>query len=657
MIPEVGNFALVAALMAAIYQAVFPFAGVLGRDQALAATAASASIAQLGLVLLAFILLTIAHATSDFSVLNVVQNSHTAKPFVYKLTGVWGNHEGSMLLWVLILALFGAALAGVRNEDAKLKAKTLAVQGAVAAAFLAFIIFTSNPFARVFPAPADGMDLNPLLQDPGLIIHPPFLYLGYVGYSVVFSFAVAGLLRGKIDADWARAVRPWALAAWVFLTIGIALGSWWAYYELGWGGFWAWDPVENASFMPWLAGTAFLHSVRVLEKRDGLKVWTVLLAILAFSLSLVGTFLVRSGILTSVHAFAVDPTRGVFILAILGAAIGGSLLVFALRAPLLKSTAAFSPVSREGAILFNNILMSTACVTVFVGTFYPLFIDVLTGQRISVGAPYFNAVFRPIGLILFLVIAPAAALGWKNGDISGALRRLWPAGLAALAVFALALFIAWPKHATAAVGAGLAVWAGAGTIIDFLRRINVRANSIGGALANIGALPRSYVGMSLAHLGVAIVLIGILGAGLWRSEKVVFMQPEERVVIGGYDVRLDAIIEREGPNFIAETATFTVMREERMLRALSSERRYYPVRGMQTTEAGIWTSLKGDLYLTVGERHPERGQVVRAFYNPFAVWMWIGSGVITLGGAVAAVPRRRRQQASAASKATVKAPA
>ncbi len=649
MIPELGQFVLILALGAALLQAVLPMAGAARGDKVLIASARSTAIAQFILVALAFAALTWAHANSDFSVRNVVENSHTAKPFAYKLSGVWGNHEGSILLWALILAGYGGVLATAAARNETLQARALAIQGAVAAAFLAFIIFTSNPFARVFPAPPDGLDLNPLLQDPGLVIHPPFLYLGYVGFSITFAYAIAGLMAGKIDRDWAAAVRPWALAAWVFLTIGIALGSWWAYYELGWGGFWAWDPVENASFMPWLAGTAFIHSVRVLEKRDALKVWTVLLAISAFSLSLIGTFLVRSGLITSVHSFAVDPTRGVFILVILAAVIGGSLLLFALRAPLLTSNARFSPVSREGSIIANNILLSVACVTVFVGTFYPLFIDVISGNRLSVGAPYFNATFMPLMALLLLVMAPAAMLSWKRGDIGQAMRRLWPVGVVALLMIGLSLFLTWPKHVAAGLGVGLAVWAGAGAVLDLARHARVRADGPLGALKNIAALPRAYVGMSVAHFGLAIVAIGVLGAGVWRSETVVFMNPEDAINVGGYEVTLKAVNQAQGPNYVFERADFDVHRNGKFLRVLAAERRFYPVRGMQTTEAGIWASLKGDLYLVIGEHNEEFGAVVRAWYNPFAVWLWIGSGIMALGGFIAALPRpaARRQAVTA----------
>ncbi|MBT8473232.1 MAG: heme lyase CcmF/NrfE family subunit, partial [Marinicaulis sp.] len=618
-----------------------PFAGLRESNAALYGVARKSALTQGALILLAFLALTYAHATSDFSVVNVVENSHSAKPAIYKFTGVWGNHEGSMLLWVLILAGFGAVLATSRDQArTELNALALGAQGMVAAAFLAFILFTSNPFARILPAPADGMDLNPLLQDPGLAIHPPFLYLGYVGLSITFAFAVAGLLQGKIDEDWARAVRPWTLAAWVFLTIGIALGSWWAYYELGWGGFWAWDPVENASFMPWLAATAFIHSVRVVEKRGALKVWTVLLAILGFSLSLVGTFLVRSGLLTSVHAFAVDPTRGVFILAILAAAIGGSLFLFAVRAPLLKDSAAFDPVSRESAILLNNVFLATACATVFIGTFYPLFIDVLSGERLSVGAPFFNATFLPLMALMLLMIAPGAAMAWKKGDLKKTLQGLWPVALASIVVVVVAASLAWPKTIAAAFGAGLAAWAMGGAAMDFAKRTKLFSKSERDSWSRFKSLPRPYLGMTIAHIGLGVLIVGVMGAGVWRTEVVKLMQPADVISVGGYDATLREVVRDEGPNFLAERAVFDVARNGKPLRSLSTERRFYPVRQMQTTEAGIWTTLKGDLYLTLGERPAGGGWAVRAYFNPFAVWLWIGSGLIALGGAVAAMKKR-----------------
>jgi cytochrome c-type biogenesis protein CcmF len=535
-----------------------------------------------------------------------------------------------MALWALILAVYGAGVALSGRRDL-LTARTLAVQGLIAAAFLAFVIFTSSPFARLFPAPADGQDLNPLLQDPGLAIHPPFLYLGYVGYSIVFAYAVAGLIGGRIDEHWARAARPWALAAWTFLTIGIALGSWWAYYELGWGGFWAWDPVENASFMPWLAGTALIHSIRVLEVRGAFRAWTTLLAILAFSLSLVGTFLVRSGLLTSVHAFAVDPARGLFILAILGVFIGGALTLFALRGPGLKAVSNYETVSREGGLLVNNVIMVASCATVFIGTFYPLFVDVMSGEKLSVGAPYFNLVFMPFMAFALLIMGPAATLAWKKGSVRDALSRVWPAAIVAIAALVLTLFIAAPRLVAAAAGVGLAVWAGGVAVLDFARRVRLFEKN---AFARIGALPRSYLAMLTAHLGFAILAIGVIGVGVYKSETIAYAREGDVVSVGGFDAKLVSVVESQGPNYVAELSTFDISKDGRTLASLTAERRFYPVRGMQTTEAAIATDLAGDLYLTVGEFNEGRGWVVRAWRHPLTVWMWIGAALIALGGFV-----------------------
>lgn len=647
MTAEIGQILVILALVAALYQGVFPLAGAHAGDAALMRTGRTAAFAQLFLVAAAFAALTVAHAGSDFTVRNVVENSHTAKPFIYKVTGVWGNHEGSMLLWALILAAYGAAVAATAKAGA-LTARVLGVQGLIAAAFLGFIIFTSNPFARVFPAPADGQDLNPLLQDPGLIIHPPFLYLGYVGFSVAFAYAVAGLISGRIDETWARAARPWALAAWTFLTIGIALGSWWAYYELGWGGFWAWDPVENASFMPWLAGTALIHSIRVLEVRGAFKAWTVLLAILAFSLSLVGTFLVRSGVLTSVHAFAVDPARGMFVLLILVLFIGGALTLFALRGPSLTSDAQFSAVSREGGLLINNVILVVSTATVFIGTFYPLFIDVLTGEKLSVGAPYFNLVFLPFMALALLIMAPASAIAWKRGSIRDALRRIWPAALAGAAALFIALWLASPKNVAAAAGAGLALWAGAGVIADFVRRVRLFERNAGARIVN---LPHSYVAMTIAHLGFTVVAIGVLGAGVWKSETIAFAREGDTVSVGGFEATLQSVRDAQGPNYAAEQATFAITRNGAALPVMTAERRFYPVRGMQTTEAAIATDLSGDLYVTVGEFNPERGWVVRAWRHPLTVWMWIGAGLIAFGGLVGIGFGERKRLRAASSAA------
>ena len=636
MFAEIGQVALAAALFVSIFQGVFPLLGAHGGDARLKAASATAARLQFMAVSVAFAMLAAAHIASDFSVLNVFENSHTAKPFVYKVSGVWGNHEGSMLLWSLILAAFGAALSFRPHSD--LTARTLGVQGLLAVLFLAFIIFTSNPFVRIAPVPANGQDLNPLLQDPGLALHPPFLYLGYVGFSIVFSFAVAGLLAGRIDRDWARSVRPWALASWSFLTIGIALGAWWAYYELGWGGFWAWDPVENASFMPWLVGTALIHSLRVTQARGAFKAWSALLAILAFSFSLAGTFLVRSGILTSVHAFAVDPARGVFILAILAIVVGGSLTLFAARGPALRPEGGFAPISREAGIGANNVILLSSCAVVFIGTFYPLFVDVISGEKLSVGAPYFNAVFTPFVLALLAVIGPAAALPWRRGAVGVLARRLAPAGFAALGAMALAAWLASPKTIASILCVSLAVWAGGATIADFAAKARFREP---GASGRVARLPPSARAMTLAHIGLAVLTIGVVGAGAWKSETLVYAEPGDVLNVGGTHVRFDGVSAGSGPNFRAESATFAVLDEDRVERIVVAERRFYPVRGMQTTEAGIWTRLSGDLYMTIGDEVEGRGRVVRAWRYPLTIWMWIGAALMAFGGLVGVVTARK----------------
>src|SRR5438093_3312806 len=526
MIAESGHYALVLALALALVQMTGPFVGARKNDPVLMAVAGPTAVAQWCFVALAFGALMICYVRSDFSVLNVFENSHSAKPLVYKLSGVWGNHEGSMLLWVFILTIFGAlvALFGA-NLPARLKASVLAVQSSIAAAFLLFILITSNPFLRVSEAPFEGRDLNPILQDPGLAIPPPLLYVGYVGLSISFSFAIAALIEGRIDAAWARWVRPWTLLAWIFLTLGIAMGSYWAYYTLGWGGWWFWDPVANASFMPWLAATALLHSALVMEKRDALKVWTTLLAILAFSLSLIGTFLVRSGVLTSVHAFATDPMRGVFILMILAVFIGGSFALFALRAPLLKQGGLFAPVSREGALVLNNLFLVTACATVFVGTLYPLALEAITGEKISVGAPFFNWTFGPLFVPLLLTMPFGPLMAWKRGDLLGVAQRL--IGAAAIAVIAIAVTFAAEGGGPILVpfAIGLALFVIAGAVTDLIERTGLLKVPVRTALARARGLPRSTWGSALAHFGLGVTLLGIVGETQLGTERIAELKP------------------------------------------------------------------------------------------------------------------------------------
>jgi len=637
MTPELGHFALILAFAIALVQGPALFIGARGGDQSFATFGRRASIIVFALIAIAFSFLMHAYAISDFSVVNVYENSHSAKPFIYKLTGTWGNHEGSMVLWVLILALFSAVLAMQgRAAPRDLLLLTLGVQSLIVAAFLAFILFTSNPFLRLFPAPPDGTGLNPLLQDPGLAIHPPFLYLGYVGFSIPFSFAVAALIRGKADTVWARLMRPWALIAWTFLTIGIMLGSWWAYYELGWGGWWAWDPVENASFMPWLAGTALIHSIRVVERRDAMKGWAVLLAITAFSLSLVGTFLVRSGVLTSVHAFAVDPARGVFILLILVAAIGGSLTLFAARANAFSATGAFAPVSREGALVVNNVLLLVACAVVFVGTFYPLFIDVISGEKISVGAPYFNLVFTKIA-----ALTVGTLLAWKKGNLKASMQRLWPAAAAALVAAIVVGVFADRARVAGAFAFALVIWLGAGAVTDIAERIKLFRAPLGDSLGRAKGLPRAAWGASIAHAGLAVFALGAAGLSLWKSETVQLMAEGDVAEVAGYSVTLQSVERLRGPNYEAERATFVAEKSGQSF-ALSGERRFYPVRRMETSEAAIKAHGPGDLYISFGENTSGRGWPVRLFFNPFVGCLWWGAGVTAFGGLVAFSDRGKK---------------
>ncbi len=528
MIPELGHYALMLALGLALIQGIMPIVGTRTNDPVLMSIAAPAALAQFVFVAIAFLALAECYVASDFSVLNVYENSNSAMPLIYRLTSIWGNHEGSMMLWVSILAFFGAlvALFGT-NLPVTLKANALAVQAWIAAAFHLFILVTSNPFLRVADAPFEGRDLNPILQDPGLAFHPPMLYLGYVGFSIAFSFAIAALIEGRIDAAWARWVRPWVLGAWMCLTLGIAGGSYWAYYELGWGGFWFWDPVENASLMPWLAGTALLHSAVVMEKRGALKVWTILLAIIAFSLSLIGTFLVRSGVLTSVHAFAVDPTRGIFILAILIVFIGGALALYAWRAPLLKQGGLFAPISREGALVFNNLFLTSACATVFVGTLYPLALEALTGDKISVGPPFFNATFGPLFIPLMLAMPFGPLLGWKRGDIVGAAQRLLAAAVLAAVAVAAAFAIEHGGPVLAPFGVGIAVFVMAGAVTDIAERTMILRVPMRATLMRAIGLPRSVWGTAFAHFGIGVTLLGIVAVTAWGSERIAAVKPGE----------------------------------------------------------------------------------------------------------------------------------
>jgi cytochrome c-type biogenesis protein CcmF len=670
MIAEIGHYALVLALGIAVVQAVLPLLGAARRDMALMEVGRSAALAQLAFVALAFLALTHAYVVSDFSVRNVAENSNSAIPLLYKVTGVWGNHEGSMVLWALILALFGGAVALLgRNLPPTLKARVLAVQAMTGVAFLAFIVFTSNPFDRLDPAPIDGRDLNPLLQDPGLAFHPPFLYLGYVGFSTTFSFAVAALIEGRVDPAWARWVRPWTLGAWAALTLGIALGSWWAYYELGWGGWWFWDPVENASFMPWLIGTALLHSAIVAEKRDALKTWTVLLAILAFALSLIGTFLVRSGVLTSVHAFAVDPARGLFILLILIVAIGGSLALYAWRAPMLKTGGLFAPISREGMMVLNNLLLTTACATVFLGTLYPLFLDAVAGSKISIGPPFFNATFVPLTIPLVVAMAAGPMIAWKRGDLAGALSRLWVAAVAAALVALLSM--ANYGVALAALGMALAAWASAGALVEVAERIRLFRAPLADSWRRAAGLPRAAWGTTIAHFGVGIFIAGVAASSAWQVEKVQLVRPGDTVEISGYSFTFKGAVEERGPNYVARRGTFEVTKNGRPIATLEPAKRFFPVTRQTTTEAAIHTLWIADLYAVIAD--PQEAQpsgnaafpadtdsawAARLYYNPLVPWIWIGAVIMALGGVVSLTDRRHRVGAPVPARAqTAAAPA
>jgi len=652
MIAEIGHYALVLALGLALIQAIVPVVGARLNDGTLMGVAETTALGQFIFVATAFAALTACYVFSDFSVANVFENSHSAMPLIYKFTSVWGNHEGSMLLWVLILSLFGASVAAFgSNLPAPLKANVLAVQSWIASAFYLFILVTSNPFLRLPDAPFEGRDLNPILQDIGLAIHPPLLYLGYVGFSISFSFAIAALIEGRIDAAWARWVRPWALAAWMCLTLGIAMGSYWAYYELGWGGFWFWDPVENASLMPWIAGTALLHSAVVMEKRNALKVWTILLAILTFSLSLIGTFLVRSGVLTSVHTFASDPTRGVFILAILVLFIGGALALYAWRAPLLKQGGLFAPISREGALVFNNLFLTAACATVFTGTLYPLALEALTGEKISVGAPFFNLTFGPLFVPLLLAVPFGPLMAWKRGDLLGVAQRLIGAAGLALVVIAVAFVLTQGGPVLAPFGIGLALFVMAGAVTDLIERVGLLRVPLPTALARARGLPRSAFGTTVAHFGLGVSLLGIVCASTWGAEKIVALKPKQTVSLRSYDLTFDGIVTRQGPNYRELAARFTVRQGGNAIGLMEPSKRTFPSRQSSTTEAALMTRGASQLYLSLGDMNDDGSIAVRLYHKPLVLLIWLGAVVMFLGGALSLSDRRLRIGAPRPAKA------
>ncbi|MFW8593199.1 heme lyase CcmF/NrfE family subunit [Cribrihabitans neustonicus] len=643
MITELGHFALILAFMIALVQMVVPLIGAQKRWPGWMAVAEPAAQAQFLFTAFAFGALMWAFITSDFSLKLVTLNSHSAKPMLYKISGTWGNHEGSMLLWVLIVALFGA-LASVFGEGLPptLKARVLSVQAAIGVAFFAFILFTSNPFERLAVPPFDGQDLNPLLQDPGLAFHPPFLYLGYVGLSMAFSFAVAALIEGRIDAAWGRWVRPWTLAAWIFLTIGIALGSWWAYYELGWGGFWFWDPVENASFMPWLLAAALLHSAIVVEKRESLKSWTILLAILAFGFSLIGTFIVRSGLLTSVHAFANDPERGVFILIILAVFTGGALTLFAARAQAMEAKGVFGVVSRESALVANNILLAVSCFVVFFGTLWPIVAEMAFDRKLSVGPPFFNSAFTPFMVALGLILPLGAMLPWKRGRLGRAAWQLRYVFLLAVALGVLAWALQTGRSALGPVGLFLGAWVVFGAFTDLWLRVG-RSNR----LRRLTRLPRADWGKAVAHAGLGITIFAIAGLTAWEQEDIRVAQIGEPFSVGAYELELAEVKRARGPNYFTSMARIEVTREGQPVATLYPEKRDYPVARMPTTEAAIDYRLTRDLYVVIGDRQDNGGWTVRTYIKPLANWIWGGAILMALGGLLSLSDRRFRVAAGA----------
>ncbi|WP_041794854.1 heme lyase CcmF/NrfE family subunit [Pararhodospirillum photometricum] len=647
MIAEFGHFCLVLALCVAAAQSLLPLLGARHGNVAWMEAGRRASFALFPLIAAAFGALTYAYVVSDFSLVNVIENSHTDKPLLYKVSGVWGNHEGSLLLWIVILAAFSFAMSLLGGSlPPALRARALAIQALIITGFLLFILFTSNPFLRVPEgmAPINGQGLNPMLQDPGLAFHPPMLYAGYVGFSMAFSLAIAALIEGRVDAAWARWVRPWTLIAWVFLTLGIALGSWWAYYELGWGGWWYWDPVENASFIPWLAGTALLHSAIVVEKRDSLKAWTVFLAIVTFSLSLVGTFLVRSGVITSVHAFATDPTRGLFILILLAVTIGGSLTLFAVRAPVLKAGGLFAPVSREGSLLVNNLLMSTASLTVLLGTLYPLIADAFQWGKVTVGAPFFNSVFVPLMVPMVALMAVGPMLSWKRADLAGALGRLKVAFGAAVGIALLTYGLAGGGLAEvgAAFGFGLAAWLAVGTLVDLSERLRLGREPWTEVQRRLRLQPRATWGLVLGHLGTALVVVGIAGNTAWKQEAVQALKPGESKDLAGTTFTLVDVALEEGPNYTSITGTVRLTRDGQEIAVLHPERRAYRTPPMPTTESAIHTNGLSDTHAVIGEPTGDGGFVTRFYYEPAVPFLWYGALLMSLGGLMSVSDRRHR---------------
>ena len=657
MIAELGHFALALALILACAQSSLPLLGAELRDGRMMAVAAPLALGQCLAIASAFGCLMYCYAINDTTVVNVVQNSHSAKPLLYKITGTWGNHEGSLLLWIMILGLCGAAVAGFgRNLPTALRARVLGVLGLISTGFLTFMLRTSNPFDRTWPPAPDGQGLNPVLQDIGLAMHPPLLYLGYVGYAVTFAFAIAALIEGRVDAAWGRWVRPWSLAAWSFLTLGIALGSWWAYYELGWGGYWFWDPVENASLLPWLTGTALLHSAIVVEKRDALKTWTILLAIIAFAMSLLGTFLVRSGVLNSVHSFANDPERGLFILGLLMTYVVGALLLFAWRAQAMIPTGIFAPVSREGAIVLNNLLVCSITAVVFVGTLWPMFADALFGTKVSVGPPFFNTAVFPLAVPLLLAMAAGPLMPWKRAQLLPVVMRLWWCAVLALAAFFLALLLSG-ERVLPALGFGFAAWVIGAAGADLADRTALFRTSLPNAWGRARNLPRAAWGAAIAHAGIGVTAAGIAGMGL-AQERLVALAAGESTTLAGYEWRLEGVRDVVGPNWTARRATITLLREGAVVRVMEPSRRFFPIARQNTTEVAIHTNLIADLYAVIGEEEAATGKaVLRLHYNLLAPWIWLGAAIMALGAGLSLADRRVRVAAPNRAAARAAAPA
>ncbi len=664
MIPEIGQFALIVALLLALTQATLPLIGASSGNRTLIALAAPTGQAQFIFVTIAFCCLGYSFITNDFSVLNVATNSNSQLPLHYRLAATWGSHEGSLLLWTLMLSLWTVAVSLFsRHLPDEMVARVLSVMGIVSVGFLLFMLLTSNPFARILPAPPDGRDLNPLLQDPAMVAHPPMLYMGYVGFSVAFAFAIAALIGGRLDATWARWSRPWTTVAWMFLTCGIALGSFWAYYELGWGGWWFWDPVENASFMPWLVGTALIHSLAVTEKRGGFKNWTVLLAIAAFSLSLLGTFLVRSGVLTSVHAFATDPKRGIFILVFLGFVIGGSLLLFALRASHVGLGSKFDVVSRESLLLSNNVLLTVAAGSVLLGTLYPLIVDALGGAKLSVGPPYFNLVFVPLMAPAMFLMGIGPIARWKKASLPELAKRLrWAFAVSVLSAVTLPFVLGGGWKWLVSLGLLLAIWIVTTVLVNLWERVRVKTGELT-VWQKFRAQSRSYYGMQVAHLGVAVFIVGVTMVTGYQTEQDVRMEPGDVVKAGGYDFQFVGVSNVTGPNYMAGRAEIVVSRNGVEKERMYPEKRNYTASGNVMTETAIDSGLLRHLYVSLGEPVGNGAWSVRVYYKPFVGWIWGGALLMAIGGGLAlsdrryALAARKEREAREAIKTSPEVPA